>query len=177
MPIPDYQTLMLPVLRLAAEGEKRVGDVENLLADQFGLTQAEREQLLPSGRQAVLHNRIHWAKFYLMKAGLVEFPRRGRFVGTEAGRRLLDDAPGKLTLQHLLEYPSFREFYRGGVHADAPEGNVAAVPADQPENRDTPEERIEEAYAAVQSALRSDGLPASCRTLPPSLNAPSSICW
>lgn len=158
MPIPDYQTLMLPVLRLATEGEKRVGDVASLLADQFGLTQEERQQLLPSGRQAVLHNRIHWAKFYMKKAGLVEFPRRGRFIATEAGRRLLADAPGKLTLQHLLAYPSFREFYRGGVHADAPEDDDAALPAEPPENRATPEERIDEAYEALQSALRSDVL-------------------
>jgi len=78
MPIPDYQALMLPVLRLAAEVETRVPDVEDKLADLFGLTQEERDQPLPSGRQKVLHNRIHWAKFYLMKAGLVEFPKRGR---------------------------------------------------------------------------------------------------
>lgn len=55
MPIPDYQTLMLPVLRIAAEGETRVPDVEGRLADLFGLTQDERDQLLPSGRQKVLH--------------------------------------------------------------------------------------------------------------------------
>lgn len=63
MPIPDYQTLMLPVLRLAAEGETRVADVAERVADAFGLSAEEREQLLPSGRQRLLHNRVHWAKF------------------------------------------------------------------------------------------------------------------
>ena len=66
MPIPDYQSLMLPVLRIAAEGgERRVAEVAERVANEFGLSAAEREELLPSGRQRVLHNRIHWAKFYM----------------------------------------------------------------------------------------------------------------
>ena len=66
--IPDYQTLMLPVLRFAAEGETRVADVADRIANDLGLTAEEREQMLPSGRQRLLHNRIHWAKFYMSKA-------------------------------------------------------------------------------------------------------------
>lgn len=65
MSIPDYQTLMLPVLRLAAEGETRVPDAAEKLADQIGLSVSQREEMLPSGRQRILHNRIHWAKFYM----------------------------------------------------------------------------------------------------------------
>lgn len=158
MPIPDYQTLMLPVLRLAAEGETRVPDVEGRLADLFGLTQEERDQLLPSGRRKVLHNRIHWAKFYLMKAGLVEFPRRGRFIATEAGRQLLGKAPERINLKLLQDYPAFLEFYRGsGQNGDA-HGN-APLPAVAPaENAATPEEQVEAAYAALHSALRGDVL-------------------
>lgn len=78
MPIPDYQTLMLPVLRLASEGEQRVADVVDRIADEFRMTGEERQTLLPSGRQRVLHNRIHWAKFYMTKAGLIASPSRGR---------------------------------------------------------------------------------------------------
>jgi restriction system protein len=85
MAIPDYQTLMLPVLRLAANGERRVVDVVDHVADEFGLSDEERETLLPSGRQRVLHNRIHWAKFYMSKAGLLSSPGRGRFCG-DGGR-------------------------------------------------------------------------------------------
>lgn len=94
MTIPDYQTLMLPVLRLAAAGEMRVADVSERLADELGLTQAERDELLPSGRQRLLHNRVHWAKFYMSKAGLIASPARGRFVATEKGRALLATGPG-----------------------------------------------------------------------------------
>ncbi len=76
MAIPDYQALMLPLLKRAASGETRVLDAEKQLGDEFALTPEEREQLLPSGKQRVLHNRAHWAKFYMMKAGLVSFPKR-----------------------------------------------------------------------------------------------------
>ncbi len=68
MAIPDYQSLMLPVLRLDADGETRVPDAAEKLADQLGLSVAEREKMLPSGRQRIFHNRIHWAKFYMTKA-------------------------------------------------------------------------------------------------------------
>ena len=86
MPIPDYQTLMLPVLRLAAEGdERRVAEVASRIAEEFGLSEAECGELLPSGRQSVLHNRIHWAKFYMSKAGLVASPARGRLCAGCAG--------------------------------------------------------------------------------------------
>src|ERR1700730_12806604 len=113
MPIPDYQSLMLPLLKRSAEGEIRVLEAEKQLGEEFGLTSEERAQLLPSGKQRVLHNRAHWAKFYLMKAGLVNFPRRGAFVATDAGRTLLARNPTQIDLELLRQYPSFEEFYRG----------------------------------------------------------------
>jgi Mrr N-terminal domain len=70
--IPDFQTLMLPVLQSAAKGEVRISDVVERLADKFGLSSEERAHLLPSGRQTTFSNRVHWAKSSLGKAGLVE---------------------------------------------------------------------------------------------------------
>jgi hypothetical protein len=107
MPIPDYQTLMLPVLRLAAKGETRVPDVEQQLARDLGLTPEERDRLLPSGKQRVLHNRVHWAKFYLAKAGLVISPQRGRFVASEAGRALLAAGPERIGVDACSTTPPF----------------------------------------------------------------------
>src|SRR5579872_6118392 len=98
MAIPDYQTLMLPVLRAAAEGEKKVANVADLVADKMGLTSEERVAMLPSGRQRVLHNRIHWSKFYLTKAGLIRSPSGGRFVATEEGRKLLATNPERINV-------------------------------------------------------------------------------
>jgi restriction system protein len=78
---------MLPVLKAAAEGETRVPLAAQKIADELGLTANEREELLPSGRQRILHNRIHWAKFYMAKAGLIETPRRGAFKASEEGAK------------------------------------------------------------------------------------------
>lgn len=81
MSIPDYQTLMLPVLKLASDGEEhKFSHAVEALADQFSLTTAERNELLPSGSQAVLNNRVGWARSYLKQAGLLSSPKRGFFV-------------------------------------------------------------------------------------------------
>ena len=157
MTVPDYQSLMLPVLRLAGEGEKRVADVANRVADEFSLTQEDREELLPSGRQRILHNRIHWAKFYMSKAGLIASPARGRFVATEAGRALLATKPSRIDVELLLKSPGFREFYKGGAEATQKTGasnppHVTLADA----SPSTPEEQIEAAFRSVQLALRAE---------------------
>ena len=166
MPIPDYQTLMLPVLRLAAKGEQRVADVADLVADEFGLSPEERETLLPSGRQRVLNNRIHWAKFYMSKAGLISSPARGRFIATEEGRKLLADNPGQINVALLMKWPLFRVFYKAERE---PAGDVADVVLDNKATKSstiTPEEQIETAYQAVQSALRADLLDRTAQNSP-----------
>ncbi|HXE88643.1 MAG TPA: restriction endonuclease [Hyphomicrobiaceae bacterium] len=154
MPIPDYQSLMLPLLKHATRGETRVPEVAEKVADELGLTQEEREQMLPSARQRLLHNRIHWAKSYMVKAGLLEQPRRGAFVASEQGRALLARNPEKIDVEMLSQYPEFREFYRrarGGddaiVHPEESKPSIDEV---------TPEEQIEAAYSALRSALRQD---------------------
>ena len=151
MAIPDYQTLMLPVLQTAAKGETSVPLAEAEIASLFGLSDHEREQMLPSGKQRVLHNRIHWAKFYLTKAGLLESPKRGRFVITAAGQQVLASPPAKLDTQYLLTVPAFQEFYHSGEKDDSvsPTTEVKLTTA-------TPEEVVEAAYTAAQAALRAD---------------------
>lgn len=116
----------------------------------LGLTESERDQMLASGKLRVLNNRIHWAKFYLSKAGFIESPRRGRFVATEAGRQLLRTPPPKLDTDFLLSVPSFKEFYRGEGDNTGQQSEASAfIPV-----RSTPEEIVESAYQAVQAALR-----------------------
>ncbi|OCC03257.1 restriction endonuclease [Labrys sp. WJW] len=156
MPIPDYQTLMLPVLCLAAEGEKRSADVEARIADDLKLTTEEREQLLPSGGQRLLYNRIRWAKLYMTKAGLLASPARGRFGITKAGSDLLATNPGRIDVKLLKAYPSFVAFY----NSSPPTGEEPRpIPASSP-SQDipdiNPEEQIERAFQATQTALRAD---------------------
>ncbi|MCX7790508.1 MAG: winged helix-turn-helix domain-containing protein, partial [Chloroflexaceae bacterium] len=80
MPIPDFQNLMLPMLRIAADGaEHRLSDAIEALAQQFALTEAERAELLPSGVQPKFDNRVGWARTHLGKALLLESPKRGWF--------------------------------------------------------------------------------------------------
>lgn len=113
MAIPDYQTLMLPVLRASAAGETRIVDVADRLADDFRLSSEERAAMLPSGRQRVFYNRLHWAKSYMSKAGLINSPRRGTFVASEEGRQLLATNPDKINVALLMKLPSFREWHKG----------------------------------------------------------------
>src|SRR5262249_17663763 len=109
--IPDYQSLMLPLLRLAEDGrEHRVRDVIEPLGDQLGLTQAESDAMLPSGRQPVFNNRVHWAKTYLAQAKLLEITRRAHFRITDRGREVLRENPAKIDVRLLERFPEFNEF-------------------------------------------------------------------
>lgn len=92
MAIPDFQTLMLPLLRAVGDGnEHSMRDLVAFLSDQFGLTEEERQQLQPSGLVRTMVNRSHWARKYLKEAGLVEAVRRGviRERGKQSLRRVL----------------------------------------------------------------------------------------
>lgn len=148
---------MLPVLKLATRGETSVPEMASELAAQFGLTKEECDQILPSGRQTVLHNRIHWAKFYMSKAGLITSPQRGRFVASEIGRDLLAKNPDRIDVSLLLKNPAFKEFYRGSGGADSV-GSTSPMSASSASLAPavTPEEQIEAAYLAVHSALQTD---------------------
>lgn len=96
MSVPDYQSLMIHVLSAAAIGEVRIGNVVEQLADQLSLTPEDRTTLLPSGRQTLFANRVHWAKTYISKAGLVEATRRGHFRITDRGRQVLASHPARI---------------------------------------------------------------------------------
>jgi restriction system protein len=149
--IPDYQSLMLPILKLAAQGEFSVPMAAIEIAKNHGLSDAEAEEMLPSGKQRLLHNRIHWAKFYLTKAGLLESPKRGRFTLSEMGKALLKKPPANLNTKYLLTLPVFKEFY-GKSEAAQPDGDSGAL---EPPAA-TPEEIISDAEKAFNAALRDD---------------------
>ena len=93
MPVPDYQTLMLPVLQLIAAGNSRVVDCLPALRKQFSISNEEAAELLPSGQVTYLSNRANWARTYLGKAGLLHSPRRGVHEITEAGQKFLATNP------------------------------------------------------------------------------------
>jgi restriction system protein len=149
MAIPDYQTCMLPFLRYLADGmEHTLRDAEESLAGHFGLSSAERAELLPSGQQGIFKNRIGWARTYLKKAGLVESPRRGVFKVTARGLRALDAKPPRIDVRFLEQFPEFIEF-REVSRPDA----ANAAPAEAQPSRKTPEEAIELAHQSLRGQL------------------------
>ena len=97
MTVPNYQNIMLPLLKLAGDGEDHLmRDAFEELAEDFGLTEEDRRELLPSGTQTVWENRVGWARTYLKKAGLVEYKKRGSFTITNIGLNVLKSNPTKL---------------------------------------------------------------------------------
>lgn len=145
---------MLPLLQFASDGsEHTVREAVDELARHFALTEGERDQLLPSGRQRTFDNRIAWSVSYLKQAGLLGSPARGRFQITDAGRTVLNSPPDRITIPFLSELsPEFREFRSGarrGHEEKEPQGSVAT-------EVETPEEMFEAADKALRRALESE---------------------
>lgn len=159
MAIPDYQSIMLPLLRLAGDGGEHVfRDTVNTLADKFALTAEERAQPLPSGTQPAFDNRVGWARTYLVKAGLLQSPRRGYFRITEQGRHVLAKPPVRLDAAFLrVNYQEFRDFVAPSATKeetpDAPTGHSTLDQATA-----TPEESLEASYQTLRRAVESDVL-------------------
>lgn len=147
--IPDYQSLMLPVLRAAEHGEVRIGEVVENLADALALDDAARNTLLASGRQTVFANRVHWAKTYLAKAGLVESTRRGHFRLTARGTEVLAAAPERIDNRFLAHFEEFRAFTDRATQLHAEEADP--VKADTAEA--TPDEIMRAAHRRIEAAL------------------------
>lgn len=110
MSVPDYQSLMLPVLEQSALGEVRIGDVVDRLAKDLNLSEHELSELIPSGKQTTFSNRVHWAKSYLKQAGLVEATRRAHFQISERGKEILKSGIQKIDINYLKKFPEFIAF-------------------------------------------------------------------
>lgn len=116
MTVPDFQSLMLPLLTLASDGgEHTMAVAIATLADQLKLDDADRAELLPGGSQRRFHNRIYWAKSHLRAAGLVASPTRGRFRITPEGESVLATRPTKIDMQFLRKYPDYVKFLSPGA--------------------------------------------------------------
>lgn len=149
MPIPDYQTLMLPLLKSAQDGvEHTMREIGDRLTVEFNLTQEEQTALLPSGQQAIFTNRVAWARFYLKKAGLIESPRRGSIKITARGLSALATSPRTIDNKFLDRYQEFKEF-RESFRSTSVEKSAANT---EDELR-TPEENIEQAHLRIRGEL------------------------
>jgi restriction system protein len=151
MAIPDYQSIMLPLLQLISDGKEHSlrGAIETL-GDHFALTAEERRELLPSGQQATFDNRVGWARTYMKKAGLVESTRRGYFRITERGLEVLRQNPSEINVAYLKRYPEFVAFQTGG-REKRDEQREEDTSDDQ-----TPAEEIEAAYQRIRQDLATE---------------------
>lgn len=153
MALPSYDQLMLPLLRLAGAGRAdTLGSAEALLIQELQLTPDECSVRLPSGQQTVIRNRIGWASFHLMKAGLIVKPKRGQFVITDRGREVLQAPPSKLDREYLSRFPEFSEFIIGNTRNAAATTPVAIGRQDDI----TPDEALQDAFRQLQEELASD---------------------
>jgi restriction system protein len=151
MPIPDYQACMLHLLRLASDrAEHTLKYAVPALADTFHLTDAERTELLPSGQQAVFHNRVAWANTYLKKAELLRAPRRGVFTITDRGKSVLAQNPPKIDLKLLEQFPEFLAFKAKSKTASG-ENHIQPTTSAAIE---TPLESLESAYEKILGGLK-----------------------
>ena len=151
--IPDYQTLMLPILRIVSDGqEHKYRDLIESLATEFHVTDLERKELLASGNQAIFDNRVGWAKTYLKKAGLLNSPKRAIFVISDIGIETIKKNPPFIDAKYLRQFPSFLEFQ----HASRSENDNEEETPTSESNEQTPEEILDNAYQRIRKSLASE---------------------
>jgi restriction system protein len=149
---------MLPLLRYVQDGkEHRIGDVVDPLGKQLELTEADMSELLPSGRQTIFANRVHWAKTYMAQAKLVEITRRAHFRITHRGREVLRENPPRLGVQYLERYPEFNEFReRRRVAPDEAMPTVPDASSEPTTKLATPDELLRTTISDLEAALSAE---------------------
>lgn len=150
MPIPDYQSTMRPLLCAIEDGsEVPFRQAFEKVCDYFQLTEAQMQELLPSGTQTIIKNRVSWARTYLKKAGLILAPR-GKIQITERGQTALKECPTRIDIRYLQKYPEFQAF-KNLKRAD--KNTQTELPTLE---ESTPEEQLATAYQSMRSTLASD---------------------
>jgi restriction system protein len=167
MPVPSYDAFMLPLLTALADGsEQHVRDLRDRLAHEFKLNEADRQELLPSGKQPVFDGRVGWAKTYLEKAGLLSTPRRGWYRITDAGKGVLAQKPPGLDKKFLLQFDSFRAFVTRS-NGEGSEGGSPAVAEESSEAPGiTPQEALERAHQEIRRKIEAELLDAVTKASP-----------
>ncbi|MBM4434809.1 MAG: restriction endonuclease [Chloroflexi bacterium] len=166
MPVPDFQTFMLPLLRAAADGQPhRMRDLVPIVADELGLSEEDRTLRLPSGNQTTAENRTYWAGIYLRRAELLTSPARGAIVISEEGARVLATNPARIDKTFLSRYPAFVQWF-SGARQGLPAAPGAPVPALAVAGEGSPEDRIADGWQELRNLLGRDLLDVLKRVSP-----------
>jgi len=145
MAVPDFQTIMLPLLKVASDGKEHSGnEFLEQLAKHFQLTDEELNELLPSGKQTRFYNRVGWARTYLIKSKLLEMLKRSNYRITERGTDVLASNPGRIDMNYLKRFPEYIEFK---------EKEREEKKSIEEVEKNTPEEILENAYQEIRDTL------------------------
>lgn len=151
MPMPDFQTLMRPLLSLHADGaEKTQADLRRQLAVEFELTPEELEERIPSGLANTFANRVAWASTHMKQAALLDKPRRGISVITARGREVLERHSDRIDKSVLEQFPEYMDFRTRSRTRPRPKLTSDTM------DSETPEEVLDAAYAELRGALTDD---------------------
>ncbi len=160
MAIPDFQSIMLPLLKYAGDQkEHSLAKTTEELAQEFQLTEEEKKELLPSGQQAIFLNRVGWAKTYLTKASLLESTRRGIFKITDLGIQVLKQSPSEINMKFLENFPGYIEFKNlKGTRVNSKQNSEEDYLSNLPivNENITPEESIEIGYQKIRQELEDE---------------------
>jgi restriction system protein len=155
MSMPEFDEIKVPALQFFSDSKShKFPEVYEVLAKHFKLTPEEQNELLPSGTQRRWHNRANWACYDLFRAGLLDRPRRGLYVITEAGKKVAESKPKIIDRDFLMQFPQFVEF----VNATGNKKSVADTgkPTNEPTESKTPQELIDSAYGTLNASLKKD---------------------
>jgi restriction system protein len=153
MALPDFQSLMLPLLTFLADGKEHTTKEALIhLADSFKLTEEQRQEMLPSRNQTVFYSRVNWAKTHLKMAALVENLKRGSFKITPAGLKVLKQSPTAINLRFLRQIPEYAEAAEGWK-SNTTEAGTAETEITEAK---TPEEILETGYLNIRRTLAQD---------------------
>ena len=148
MSIPDFQSIMLPLMEVASDKNIHIfRDVINKLIQKYNLSDEEKNELLPSGKQPIFENRTGWAKTHLKKAGLLIYPKRGCIQITERGLSFLNNKPDRIDVKSLKQFDEYNEFIK-----------ITNVDKDNDDTINeiethTPEELMEKAFQNIKRTL------------------------
>ncbi|WP_321343142.1 restriction endonuclease [uncultured Draconibacterium sp.] len=154
MPIPDYQTLMLPLLEAVKDSNQyKISEVRELLALKFELSPEERRELLPSGTQPVFDNRVAWAKTYLVKAKLLDSPKRAHIQISDRGKKVLSKNPEVIDNSFLKQFPEFIEFTSSNNKEKGNSDTKETIITDLDDDNQTPREKLDNAFIDLTQKL------------------------
>lgn len=152
--IPDFQSIMLPLLKLLEDGQpKTLNEVVKTLAEQFNLNEQDLKIKVPSGQMGLFRNRVGWTRSYLKKAGLIKYPDRGVYQITDFGKKYLEKGPDDLRIKHLKKMPDYIEWVKT-FNQDQDSQEEEALPTELKGN--TPDEILDITVKRINKELASE---------------------